>query len=205
MNNSNDHDSPLKPAYWDTEAATFDDEADHGLTDPTVRTAWRDLLVKWMPPAPASVLDAGCGTGSLSVLLAGLGYDVTGIDLSPEMINRATTKARASGLEATFHLMDAGEPGNLGRKFDAVICRHLLWTMADPANVLSHWSSLLAPGGRLVLVEGFWHTGAGLHVAELLAALPSSFSRTAVEELSSVDDLWGGPVDDERYIVVAHR
>jgi 2-polyprenyl-3-methyl-5-hydroxy-6-metoxy-1,4-benzoquinol methylase len=56
--------------YWDGQAASFDDDPDHGLRDPAVRQAWADLLLPLLPPAPAHVVDLGCGTGSLAVLLA---------------------------------------------------------------------------------------------------------------------------------------
>ena len=58
-------------AYWDNQAATFDEQPDHGLRDPHVRAAWEQLLLPRLPPAPAMVADLGCGTGSLSVLLDG--------------------------------------------------------------------------------------------------------------------------------------
>ena len=80
-------------ALWDAEALTFDEAPDHGLADPETRAAWRDLLLAHLPPAPARVADLGCGTGTLSVLLADEGYDVHGVDLSPEMIDRARAKA----------------------------------------------------------------------------------------------------------------
>ena len=60
-------------AYWDSQADTFDDSADHGLRDSRVRDAWRRLLLAHLPQAPAAIADIGCGTGSLSVLLAGEG------------------------------------------------------------------------------------------------------------------------------------
>ena len=72
--------------YWDSQAVAFDDGPDHGLHDPSVRAAWTSLLSAVLPPAPARVADLGCGTGTLSVLLAELSYDVSGVDLSPKMI-----------------------------------------------------------------------------------------------------------------------
>ena len=105
-------------ALWDAEAATFDDEPDHGLADPATRAAWRELLLEHLPPAPARVADLGCGTGTLSVLLAAEGYDVHGIDLSPAMVARAEAKAAAAGVTATFAVGDASDPQLPLRSFD---------------------------------------------------------------------------------------
>jgi SAM-dependent methyltransferase len=77
---------------WDIEAASFDDEPDHGLADPRTRAAWRDLLLGALPPVPARVADLGCGAGTLTRLLTDEGYAVDGVDLSPEMIRRARAK-----------------------------------------------------------------------------------------------------------------
>jgi 2-polyprenyl-3-methyl-5-hydroxy-6-metoxy-1,4-benzoquinol methylase len=193
-------------AYWDAEAARFDDEADHGLRDPVVREAWRALLGRWLPRAPAAVLDVGCGTGSLSVLMAEMGYEVLGIDFSPQMVARADEKARAAGVMVPFKVVDASNPSpQLSRKFDAVLCRHLLWALHEPHAVLRRWADLLVTDGRLALIEGFWHTGGGLRLRDVLAALPSSLGHVAHEDLTEHTPLWGKAVDDERYIVVARR
>src|SRR6478736_3596059 len=69
-------------ALWDTEAATFDEAPDHGLRDDRVREVWRTLLLGVLPPAPARIADLGCGTGTLSLLLADAGFTVDGVDLS---------------------------------------------------------------------------------------------------------------------------
>ena len=55
-------------AFWNSEATTFDDAADHGLRDPALRARWGELLRRLLPPG-GRVLDIGCGTGSLSLLL----------------------------------------------------------------------------------------------------------------------------------------
>src|ERR1700733_6408619 len=89
-------------SYWDSQAPTFDNEADHGLLDPSVRSAWTSLLSDVLPPAPAQVADLGCGTGTLSVLLAEHGYQVCGLDLSPKMIEQAEEKARLAGVRMEF-------------------------------------------------------------------------------------------------------
>lgn len=187
-------------AAWDAEAAGFDDEPDHGLRDPLIRAAWRDLLLAHLPPAPARVADLGCGTGTLSVLLAEEGYDVAGVDLSPEMIVRAT--AKAAGHNATFAVGDAADPDLAAGSFDVVLSRHVLWALPDPAAGLARWVELLAPGGRLLLVEGRWFTGSGLAAGDT-EALVRATGRDAVVRHLPEPIYWGKEIDDERYLLVS--
>ena len=81
---------------WNSEAPAFDEAPDHGLLDPDVRDAWRDLLLGVLPSAPADVVDLGCGTGTLAVLLAAHGYAVDALDFSPAMVRLARAKVDAA-------------------------------------------------------------------------------------------------------------
>lgn len=191
--------------YWDGEAASYDDEPDHGLGPTAVLAAWTELLEKWLPRNSADVLDIGCGTGSLSVVMAGLGHRVTGIDFSPAMIERAEFKAAAAGLAVNFQVMDAAGPQFPPNSFDVLLCRHVLWALPETAEVLERWSRLVRENGRLILIEGFWETGSGLHADEVVAAMPGSMWLLAVENLSDRADYWGRTVSDERFIVVAEK
>ena len=184
---------------WDLEAAAFDDEPDHGLRDPEVRRAWRDLLRQLLPPAPARIADLGCGTGTLSLLLAEEGHTVDGVDFSPEMVRRAVAKAGPR-----FVVGDAAAPPLGAGRYDVVLCRHVLWVLPDPAAALGRWVDLLAPGGRLVLVEGSWSTGAGL-TAERTVGLVEDADLTATLRPLPEPAYWGKPIDDERYVVVGSR
>jgi RimJ/RimL family protein N-acetyltransferase len=183
-------------ALWNDEAQTFDEAADHGLRDVEVREAWRELLRDLLPPAPARVADLGCGTGSLSRLLTEEGYDVTGVDFSPEMIVRA--RAKVPGVE--FVEADAAAPPLDPAAYDVVLSRHVLWAMPDPAAALARWQDLLTPGGRLVLVEGSWSTGAGLTGAETVALL-EGLGRPATLRPLPEARYWGREISDERYAV----
>ena len=122
--------------------------------DPQVRQAWRRLLVAELPAAPAVVADLGCGTGTLSVLLAAEGYAVTGLDFAPQMIRAARAKARAAGVSARFELSDAAAPTLPAESFDVVLARHVLWAMPDADDALAAWLRLLLPGGLLLLSRG---------------------------------------------------
>ena len=185
---------------WDAEAATFDDEPDHGLADPRARAAWLDLLTSHLPTAPARVADLGSGTGTLSVLLAEAGYAVDGVDFSPAMVARAVAKA-ADRNDVTFSVADAAAPPLRPGAYDVVLCRHVLWALPDPHAALTRWIALLRPLGRLLLVEGSWHTGAGLTGAQTMDLVREA-GRDA--ELYRLTDpvYWGREIDDERYLVV---
>jgi SAM-dependent methyltransferase len=100
------------------------------------------------------VLDAGAGTGALSLLAAELGFDVTALDLSEGMLSKARAKAEAGGVELTFVIGPAAEPPP--GPFDAIMERHVVWTMPDPVTVLRAWRDVMVPAGRLVMFEGVW-------------------------------------------------
>lgn len=190
--------------FWDGQAASFDEEADHGLLDPAVRAAWSELLLPELPPSPARVVDLGCGTGSITALLAGEGYVVHGMDLSERMVAIARTKLVNAGLFAEVVQGDAAHPPFRPASFDVVFARHVLWALPDPEVGLAHWTRLLRPGGRLVLVEGFWSTGAGIRANRCRDLVAEQREEVAVRLL---DDprFWGRTISDERYLLTSLR
>lgn len=139
--------------YWDTDAATYDDSRQHRPRSPMVAAAWAAALEAALPPAPATVLDCGAGTGFLSLLAARLGHRVTAMDISTGMLDRLRANAESLGLDVETVAAPATDPPAGG--FDAVMERHLLWTLPDPASALRAWRGA-APAGRLVLVESLW-------------------------------------------------
>ena len=81
------------------------------------------LLAKYPPAGP--ILDVGCGSGDLAAYLAGLGYEVLGIDFVEAAITYARQKTRALPVEVaqhlTFQVADALKPSLLGRQFGAIV------------------------------------------------------------------------------------
>jgi ubiquinone/menaquinone biosynthesis C-methylase UbiE len=194
--------SRAEAAIWDRLAATFDDEPDHGLRAPAVRAAWSALLRSALPPAPAAVVDLGCGTGSLAVLLAENGFQVDGLDSSPRMLELARRKAAHHGVAVPLVRGDAARPPFGPRSFDVVLVRHVLWALDRPGRALARWIELLRDGGRLVLIEGRWATGAGLSAAQCASLVHAQGRKTEVRMLDD-DALWGKAITDERYLLVS--
>jgi SAM-dependent methyltransferase len=139
--------------FWDADAATYDRDAGHHPVSPLERAAWRGTLERLLPAGPANVLDVGAGTGFLSLIASELGHRVTAVDLSSGMLGQLRAKADQAHLKVEIVEADAASvpPG----PFDAVISRHLLWTLLEPMAALRAWHEV-APQGRLVLVESLW-------------------------------------------------
>jgi SAM-dependent methyltransferase len=145
--------------FWDEDAAVYDDSPEHHPRRPHERAAWGATLRRLLPDPPARVLDAGAGTGFVSLLLAAQGYQVTAMDLSAGMLEKLRAKAARQGLDVEIVRADAASPPD--GPFDAVVERHLLWTLPDPAAALAAWQQAV-PTGRLVLVEGTWGKTTGI-------------------------------------------
>ena len=112
--------------WWDADAEHYDRSAGHTLSDPVEAAAWRAVLLEMLPEAPARVLDAGAGTGAMSLLAAELGHRVTSLDLSTAMLAKAETKAKERGVELAIVVGSVNEPP--AGPFDVVVERHVIWT-----------------------------------------------------------------------------
>ncbi len=102
------------------------------------------------------LLELGCGTGRLLLPLAGAGYDVDGVDLSPAMLSIARAKSEAAGLSSRVHLLQGDfRDAPLRGPYEFAFCvmntfLHLL-SLADQLRALRHWRKHLAPRGLLLL------------------------------------------------------
>jgi SAM-dependent methyltransferase len=107
----------------------------------------------WRRP-PGRLLDVGCGAGHLAGVFLRHGWDVAGVEPSPQ----AAEHARAVGVETiTGTLADAPWPP---ASFDAIVFNHSLEHIEDPAGALIEAARLLRPGGVLAIAVpnfGSWH------------------------------------------------
>ena len=110
-----------------------------------------------LPAAPATVVDAGGGTGQLAVALARHGYRVTVVDTSAAMLATCAQRAAdegggVAGRVATVQGDAADLPGLLGPGGqDAAVCHDLLTRVDDQAALLASLAGVLASGGVLSL------------------------------------------------------
>jgi 2-polyprenyl-6-hydroxyphenyl methylase/3-demethylubiquinone-9 3-methyltransferase len=103
------------------------------------------------PFAGLTLLDVGCGGGLVSEPMARLGFDVTGLDATPDNIEIARAHAEAGNLAIDYR---AGAVETLvaeERRFDVVLALEVVEHVADPAAFVADLARVLAPGGAVVL------------------------------------------------------
>ncbi len=110
------------------------------IEETAVETLLRDL------PAGAA-LDAACGTGRHARRLVELGHAVSGIDLTPEMLERA----RANVPEASFAVADLRELPFEPESFSVVVCGLALAHLPSLEGAVGELARVLTPGGRLIV------------------------------------------------------
>ena len=96
------------------------------------------------------ILDVGCGTGFFTILLAKQGHQVTGTDLTPDMVANSRILAKEEQVNCNFEIMDAEHLSFADNSFDVVISRNLTWTLPEAAQAYKEWTRVLKPGGVLL-------------------------------------------------------
>ena len=146
-------------AFWDQAGDGYDSYPRHGIMSEGEETAWMDFLNHVLPGSAGEVLDVGAGTGFLTLLLARMGYRVKSTDISEGMQNTAIRKAEQMGLtdRISFAIEDAEELRESDNQYDAVLNRHLLWTLPHPVDAVREWLRVTRPGGRVIIIDANWY------------------------------------------------
>lgn len=159
-------------------------------------------VIDWLSPVRGeSVLDLGCGDGTLALKLSGMGCEVTGVDSSAEMIEAA----KSLGLNAS--VCDGHELPFIG-EFDAVFSNAALHWMTRPESVIAGVWAALRPGGRFVGEfggKGNVATIIGVMEGELAAAGVSSPSPWFFPDPEQYEEMLNDAGFDVRHITLFSR
>jgi glycosyltransferase involved in cell wall biosynthesis/SAM-dependent methyltransferase len=161
-----------------------------------------NMAVALALPAGAKILDVGCGSGWLSEYFARLGYAVTGIDISDDLIRMGRERVASvpydldheTSLTCSFLTHDI-EIEPLPEKFDAVICYDSLHHLVDERAVFRNLATMLDVGGLLFILEGHKPAAGSATEDELrdvmhqYGTLESPFSSDYLGELISANGL----------------
>lgn len=137
-------------SYWEKRSGDFLEHKRAELHGP-MSERWLYEIKNQLPQdRNLRVLDVGCGAGFFSVLLAKEGYQVTGVDLTPDMVENARTLAEEEKTDCEFFVMDAENLRFADESFDVVISRNLTWTLPDVKSAYREWVRVLKKGGILL-------------------------------------------------------
>lgn len=136
--------------YWSWRVPSFSELRMKELNG-KMRERWMAEFEKYIPMTkPLKILDLGTGTGFFAVLLAARGHQVTGIDLTEDMILEARRTAAALQIPADFLVMDAETPAFVPESFDVLVTRNLTWGLPHLDAAYQNWHRLLKKGGILI-------------------------------------------------------
>lgn len=137
-------------SYWEKRSGDFLEHKRAELHSP-MSERWLYEIKNQLPQdRNLRILDVGCGAGFFSVLLAKEGYQVTGVDLMPDMVENARTLAEEEKTDCEFFVMDAENLRFADESFDVVISRNLTWTLPDVKSAYREWVRVLKKGGILL-------------------------------------------------------
>ena len=120
------------------------------FSDPRCHEYLMDVaqIMSFLPPVPAKILDVGVGSGWTTELFSKAGYEVTGMDISPDMIALANRRS----CSAQFVVSDY-EIGPIPGKFDAAVIYDALHHADNEYLVIKNILEALVPGGVLITIE----------------------------------------------------
>ena len=121
-----------------------------------ISTTGRRHAVEIINSGTGKVLEVGVGTG-LSLPEYKPHLEITGIDLAPEMLERARERVAAENLTnvAGLHEMDAGNLQFPDASFDTVVAMYVITVVPDPEKVMRELARVVKPGGEVMLVNHF--------------------------------------------------
>lgn len=165
-------------SYWEKRSGDFLEHKRAELHSP-MSERWLYEIKNQLPQdRNLRVLDVGCGAGFFSVLLAKEGYQVTGVDLTPDMVENARTLAEEEKTDCEFFVMDAENLRFADESFDVVISRNLTWTLPDVKSAYREWVRVLKKGGVLLNFDANY----GLSDFTDLSELPDNHAHQEIDD-----------------------
>ena len=136
--------------YWDKRSRAFAEVRRRELQSGDADRWFAYVSARLPKIRGAKILDIGTGAGFFPVLLGRAGGIVTGIDMSPKMLDEAKKNAELFNVRAEFLLMNAQKLDFPDESFDVLVSRQLTWTLPDAMEAYREWLRVLKIGGVLL-------------------------------------------------------
>ena len=162
--------------YWEKRSSDFLTHKREELHSAMAERWMKEIRAQLPAGERLRILDVGCGAGFFSVLLAKEGHRVTGVDLTPDMIENAKILAAEENADCEFIVMDAENVDFPDETFDVVISRNLTWTLPHVRRAYRDWVRVLKKGGVLLNFDANY----GLSDFTDVSALPENHAHQTI-------------------------
>lgn len=143
--------------YWTGRAEGYSRVNQHEFATGQDRI-WLAEIEKHLPKRKnLKILDIGTGPGFFAILMTKAGYEVTAIDYTEAMLEKAKRNAGSYAAAIDFRRMDAQHLEFPDSIFDVVISRNLTWNLENPKQAYAEWMRVLKPNGKLLNFDANWY------------------------------------------------
>ena len=145
--------------YWTNRAEGYS-QVNQGELHSEQKYKWQQTLLQYIPfkaNKNIKILDIGTGPGFFAIILAQLGFDITAIDYTEQMLLEAKQNAGKLSEQIDFQQMDAQNLNFPDKKFDVIVTRNLTWNLENPQQAYSEWYRVLKKDGVLLNFDANWY------------------------------------------------
>ncbi|MGO5439869.1 class I SAM-dependent methyltransferase [Megamonas funiformis] len=145
--------------YWTNRAEGYS-QVNQGELHSEQKHKWQQTLLQYIPfkaNKNIKILDIGTGPGFFAIILAQLGFDITAIDYTEQMLLEAKQNAGKLSEQIDFQQMDAQNLNFPDEKFDVIVTRNLTWNLENPQQAYSEWHRVLKKDGVLLNFDANWY------------------------------------------------
>ncbi|MEW9123245.1 MAG: class I SAM-dependent methyltransferase [Thermotaleaceae bacterium] len=143
--------------YWSGRSEGYNASIQEQINSP-VKASWQGLIKKYGGEgAGRKALDVGAGPGFFSILMGELGYQVTSLDVSEDMLKEAKKNMEHAGFEGNFMKGEAHQIDLPDESLDLIVSRNVVWTLTKPQETYREWYRLLKPEGKILIFDANWY------------------------------------------------
>lgn len=144
--------------YWTSRTMGYSRVNEEELTTEQ-KNKWLNVITSHFPGERENikVLDMGTGPGFFAIILAQAGFNVTAVDCTTSMLERAKVNAGAYKDQISWILSDAQKTELKDETFDVIVSRNVTWNLEKPELAYKEWLRILKKGGILLNFDANWY------------------------------------------------
>ncbi|MDM1292689.1 class I SAM-dependent methyltransferase [Sphingobacterium sp. N143] len=139
--------------YWNSRSTSWRKERDEAWSRPETERWLEFFKTVRSQVAGNKVLEVGTATGYFANIMTLAGFEVTAVDLSPQMIEYAKLVSQDLELKVDYQVMDAQALQLEDNSFDLVFTRLMTWTIPDLEKCYQEMKRVLKAGGKLINLD----------------------------------------------------